>query len=183
LTIALFRAYYLLVSELGDTGAGFSDKGGNPLMTPDTLTAMRQCPFFEELQPKHMEKLMTLGTQVHFEKDEIIFHEEDESHLFYVILSGRVVLEARHGASTFQLETLYPRQEVGWAAVVNRKRQLQARALEPVTAMAFEVSQLRDACRTNPYLGCAFLERLLTLAVEQLQSTRLRFVQTLGQTK
>jgi CRP-like cAMP-binding protein len=130
-----------------------------------------------------MEKFMTLGTQVHFEKDEIIFHEEDESHLFYVILSGRVVLEAHYAGSIFQLETLYPRQELGWPAVITRKRQLQARALEPVTAMAFEVSQLREACRSNPYFGCALLERLLTLGVEQLQSTRLRFVQTLGQTK
>ena len=152
-------------------------------MMTDTLTAMRQCPFFEEFQPKHMEKLMTLGTPVEFEKDEIIFHEEDESHLFYVILSGRVVLEAHYAGSTFRLEILYPRQELGWPAVLNSKRQLQARALEPVTAMAFEVSQLRDACRTNPYFGCAFLERLLTMGVEQLQSTRLRLVQTLGQAK
>jgi hypothetical protein len=49
--------------------------------------------------------------------------------------------------------------------------------------MAFEVSQLREACRNNPYFGCAFLERLLTMGVEQLQSTRLRLVQTLGQAK
>jgi hypothetical protein len=49
--------------------------------------------------------------------------------------------------------------------------------------MAFEVSQLREACRNNPYFGCALLERLLALGVEQLQSTRRRLVETLGQTK
>jgi len=161
----------------------FQTKGGNSLMMIDTLTAMRQCPFFEEFQPKHMEKLMALGTQVEFEKDEIIFHEEDESHLFYVILTGRVVLEAHYAGSTFRLETLYPNQEIGWPAVVNSKRQLQARAVEPVTAMAFEVSQLREACRNNPYFGCAFLERLLTRGVEQLQSTRQRLVEALGRPK
>jgi hypothetical protein len=80
----------------------FQTNGGNSLMMIDTLTAMRQCPFFEEFQPKHMEKLMALGTQVEFEKDEIIFHEEDESHLFYVILTGRVVLEAHYAGSTFR---------------------------------------------------------------------------------
>ena len=67
--------------------------------------------------------------------------------------------------------------------MLNSKRQLQARALEPVSAMAFEVSQLREACRNNPYFGCALLERLLALGVEQLQSTRRRLVETLGQTK
>jgi CRP-like cAMP-binding protein len=158
----------------------FQTKEANSPMMTDTLTAMRECPFFEELQPKHMEKLMALGTQVEFEKDEIIFHEEDESHLFYVILSGRVVLEAHYEGNIYRLETLYPQQELGWPAVVTRKRQLQARALEPVTAMAFEVAQLREACRNNPYLGCALLERLLTFGVEQLQSTRMRLVEALG---
>lgn len=152
-------------------------------MMTDTLADVRDCPFFEQFQPKHMDKLISLGTQVHFEKDEIIFHEEDESGYYYVILSGRVALEAHLPGGLFQLETLYPRQEIGWPAVVTRKRQLQARAIEPVTAMAFEVSQLREACRNNPYFGCAFLEHLLTLGVEQLQSTRLRLLQCLDQPK
>src|ERR1035438_4725456 len=97
--------------------------GDDSQMMTDTLTAMLECPFFEQFQPKHLEKLIALGTQVHFEKDEIIFHEEDESHVFYVILTGRVVLEAHHAGGTFQLETLYPRQELGWPAVVNRSEE------------------------------------------------------------
>ena len=152
-------------------------------MTTETMAAMRQCPFFEEFQPKHMEKLMTLGSQVHFEKDEIIFREDDDPGLFYIILSGRVSLEATRRGRVFRLQTLYPRDEFGWTAMLNRQRQLQARALEPVSALSFEVSQLREACRNNPYFGCAFLERLLTRGVEQLQSTRRRLVEALGRTQ
>jgi CRP-like cAMP-binding protein len=150
-------------------------------MTIETIAAMRQCPFFEEFQPKHMEKLMTLGSEVRFEKGEIIFREDDDPGLFYIILSGRVSLEANRRGRIFSLQTLYPREEFGWTAVLSRKRQLQARALEPVSAMSFEVSQLRQACRNNPYFGCAFLERLFTVAAEQLQSARLRLVTALAE--
>jgi CRP-like cAMP-binding protein len=151
-------------------------------MTTQTMAAMRQCPFFEEFQPKHMEKLMTLGSEVHFEKDEIIFHEDDDPGLFYIILSGRVALEANRRGRVFRLQILYPREEFGWTAMLSRKRQLQARAMEPVSALSFEVSQLREACRNNPYFGCAFLERLFTLVAEQLQSTRMRLVSVLADT-
>jgi CRP-like cAMP-binding protein len=150
-------------------------------MTTETMAAMRQCPFFEEFQPKHMEKLMTLGSEVHFEKDEIIFREDDDPGLFYIILSGRVSLEANRRGRVFRLQTLYPREEFGWTAMLSRQRQLQARALEPVSALSFEVSQLREACRNNPYFGCAFMERLFTVVAEQLQSTRMRLVTALSE--
>lgn len=145
-------------------------------MTTDTAEDIRQCTFFDEFRPKHMEKLMALGTEVRFRTDEIIFREDDDPNLFYVIISGRVALEATRGGKLLQVDTLYPPQEFGYAAVLNRKRQFQARALEPVRAMAFEVQQVAEACRNNPYFGAAFLEYLLGVAVEQLQQTRLRLV-------
>ena len=150
-------------------------------MTTDTMAAMRQCAFFEEFQPKHMEKLMALGSEVHFDTDQIVFREDDESHLFYVVLSGRVALEAHYAGKTIRLETAYPKDEFGWVAVVRNKRQFQDRELENVSAMAFDVAQVSAACRNNPYFGCAFLERLFTLAVEQLARYRMRLLEALGQ--
>src|ERR1035438_1171167 len=63
-------------------------------MTTDTLTELSQVSFFEEFLPRHMEKLNSLGSEVHFNKDEIIFRENQDSKVFYVILSGRIALEA-----------------------------------------------------------------------------------------
>ena len=63
-------------------------------MTPDATATLHGLPFFEEFRARHMDKLLTLGTEVRFAKDEIIFHEDDEASLFYVILSGRVALDA-----------------------------------------------------------------------------------------
>lgn len=150
-------------------------------MTVETMVALRHCPFFEEFLPKHMEKLMMLGSEVHFDKDEVIFREADDPNLFYVLLSGRVILEATVGGRIVPIQTLYPSHELGWSAVLNRKRQFQARALEPVRAMSFEIPRLRDACQGNPAFGAAFLERLFSVAAERLESTRLQLVAALAQ--
>jgi CRP/FNR family transcriptional regulator, cyclic AMP receptor protein len=149
-------------------------------MPTATLDELRQCTFFEEFAPRHVDKLKTLGSAIRFDKDEIVFREGDESSLFYVLVSGRIGLEATCGGRKLRILTLFPGDDLGWSAVLNRPRQFQARALEPVEAMAFEVSRLRDACAANPYFGCAFLERLLRAAAERLDSTRLQLATALA---
>jgi CRP-like cAMP-binding protein len=138
------------------------------------------CPFFERFQPKHMEKLAQLGARVKFAKDEVLFRVDDQSSLFYVILSGRVALEAEIAGQVLRIQTLYAGDELGWSAVLNRKKQFQARALEPVETVAFEAAVLRDAFDTNPYFGRAFLERLVAVVAERLQGTRLQLATALA---
>ncbi len=138
---------------------------------PDILD---RCPFFECFQPKHLEKVSRLASRLHFAKDQIIFHEHDSSSQFYVILSGRVALEVEAGGRELLIQTLYSGDELGWSAMLNRTMQFQARALEPVEVLSFEASQLRDACDSNPYFARAFVERLLAVVAERLQSTRLQ---------
>ena len=47
-------------------------------MTSESVVLDR-CPFFERFLPKHLDKLMTLGSPVQFKAGEIIFREGDES--------------------------------------------------------------------------------------------------------
>jgi CRP-like cAMP-binding protein len=64
--------------------------------------------------------------------------------------------------------------------VLNLKRPFQARALDPVRVLEYELSTIRDACRGNPYFGCAFFEKLLTVMAECLEGTRVHLVEALA---
>src|ERR1017187_8492043 len=116
---------------------GFSRWEGVDSMTTDTLTELSQVSFFEEFLPRHMEKLTSLGSEVHFNKDEIIFRENQDSKVFYVILSGRIALEANVAGQTYCVQTLYASDVIGWSTVLNRKKPFQARALDPVRVLAY----------------------------------------------
>ena len=152
-------------------------------MTPQSAATLHGLPIFEELRARHMEKLLTLGTEVHFAKDEIIFHEDDEAKLLYVILSGRVALDAVVAGRNVRIQVLYAGDDLGWSAVLSQKRQFQARPLEPVGALAFEIATLRRACEANPYFGCAFFERMFTLVADRLQSTREQLAAALAESQ
>src|ERR1019366_2501343 len=113
-------------------------------MTSETVVLDR-CPFFEQFQPKHLDKLMMLGTPVHFGEGDILFREGDDASQFYVLLSGRVALEANFGGRQVRIDTLFAGDELGWSAVLKRRKQFQARALDSVEALVFEVSRMHDA--------------------------------------
>ena len=71
-------------------------------MTRETLVAVLQKhPFVGEFQPQHIEKLSALAKEVQFERDNVIFHEGDECHDFYLIVKGRVALEIGRRGTRF----------------------------------------------------------------------------------
>src|SRR5579872_6878976 len=89
------------------------------------VPVLDRCPFFDHFQPKHLEKLTTLGSIAHFAKDEVIFQEDDDDTRFYVLLSGRVALELSYGGRPVIIDTLYAGDELGWSAVLGQRKQFR----------------------------------------------------------
>ena len=145
-------------------------------MTKETLVAVLQKhPFVEEFQTQHIERLTTLAKEVHFERDQVIFHEGDECHDFYLIVEGRVALEIEAPGQTFRVQTLHAGDELGWSAILmGRGKHFQARALQPVDALAFNGEELLAACRDDKAFGFALMYRMLGVVSERLQATRLQ---------
>ncbi len=145
-------------------------------MTRETLVAVLQKhPFVEEFQPQHIERLSTLAKETHFDRDQVIFHEGDECHDFYLIVEGRVALEIEAPGHTFRVQTLHAGDELGWSAILmGRGKHFQARALQPVDALAFNGEELLAACRDDKGFGFALMYRMLGVVSERLQATRLQ---------
>ena len=145
-------------------------------MTDSTLHAMlRKHPFVEGLEPAYVERLATMATAVTFERDQVIFHEGDECHEFYLIASGLIALEVEEPGSTLRVQTLQAGDELGWSALLMAQgKYFQARALDRCEAIALDGPRLLEECRREPAFGFAFMHRLLGVVAERLQRTRLQ---------
>jgi len=133
-------------------------------------------PFVEDLDPRHVETLANMASEVDYDKNRIIFHEGDECGLFYLILAGRVALEMTAPGRTIQVQTLNGGDEMGWSSVLMQERQFQARALEPVRLLALDGVRLQEACKQDPVFGYELMYRLLRVVSRRLQAARFQLM-------
>lgn len=122
-----------------------------------------------------VESLAQLARAVEFPAGAVIFREGDECTELYLVASGHVALDLASARQTLRVETLGPGAELGWSSMLmGSHRYFQARALEPVKALAFDAAALRALCDAEPALGYTLMRRLLEVVAERLQATRLQ---------
>jgi CRP-like cAMP-binding protein len=144
-------------------------------MTDPVLNAVQHHPFTEGLTPEHCATLASLARSVSYARDAMIFREGDEKHEFFLLLSGRVALEMMTQGKPLRVHTLEGGDELGWSAVImGRGKHFQARALEPVEALAFDGYALLEKCRADTGFGYKIMHRLLGVVSERLQAARLQ---------
>jgi CRP/FNR family transcriptional regulator, cyclic AMP receptor protein len=130
-----------------------------------------------DLEPKHLRKLVPLAEDRQFRPGEIIFKERDRSSFLYLIVSGEVALEMRAGGAMIGLQKLQAGDAMGWSALTeDGETHFQARAVTPVSTVAFPSHGIREACEGDPEMGYALMKRLLELVTERLDAARMQIV-------
>jgi CRP/FNR family cyclic AMP-dependent transcriptional regulator len=119
---------------------------------------------------------------VHFREGEVLFRTGKPADTFYVIRKGRVNLEVhdpRHQAMV--ISTLGDGEVAGWSWLVPPYRWMfDARAVTPVSAVAFDGACLRGKCDEDPALGYALMQRVAQVMYERLQDARMRLLDLYG---
>lgn len=145
--------------------------------TKALVEALKAHPFLEGFRLEDVEKLAGMAFEVRFDTDQMIFREGDESSFFYLLLEGKVALETHAPGRTLRIQTLGPGDELGWSSVLSPvRKQFQARALEPVRALAFDGARLLEACNSDCGFGLALMRRVLGIVAERLQATRVQLL-------
>jgi CRP/FNR family cyclic AMP-dependent transcriptional regulator len=139
---------------------------------PDQFIEMAKAyRVLSDLEPSKLKKLLPLAHDANFEPGDIIFREGDRSRNLHLIVSGEIALET----ATTRVQTLHAGEAMGWSALMPGSRtHFQARALTPVTTVAFSGDSLRAACNRDPEIGYALMSNLLELVTERLDATRMQ---------
>ena len=146
-------------------------------MSQSLLQVLNDHPFVADFGPEYRSRLASMAQQVHFDEGQVIFHEGDEYSVFYLINEGMVALEIETPSQVLRVQSLYAGDEFDWSALLpHAGKHFQARALSPVTALAFEGDQLLASFQADPAFGLAFMLRLLGVVSERLRATRLQLL-------
>jgi len=130
-------------------------------------------PFTRRFWPEHVARLASMAAETHFSTGELIFQEGDHSSFFYLLISGNVALEVVAPGRPVRIATLLAGDVLGWSSITGENgKQFQARALEPVHALAFDGARLSHACEQDYAFGFAFMRAVLSVLSGRLHSIR-----------
>jgi CRP/FNR family transcriptional regulator, cyclic AMP receptor protein len=108
-------------------------------------------PFLIGMNPRHLELLVDCAKPVRFQKGQVIFRRGDLADRFYLIETGRVILESNGGEDP----------GLGWSWMFPPyTRSFTAWAAEPITGIALCATTLREYCEKDRSFGYEFLKRM-----------------------
>ena len=146
-------------------------------MSDNLIQALERHPLVSDFAPQDQARLAAIAKEVRFASNEVIFHEGDDYSVFYLLGKGMVALELEVPGHVLRVQTLYGGDVFDWSALLpHAGKHFQARALEPVTALAIEGDQLLASFKADPQFGLAFMLRLMGVVSERLRNTRLQLL-------
>ena len=150
------------------------------MRTIDTL--IHDVPVFQGLSDQALELVSGCASNVRFADGEVLFREGDDADVFYVIRHGRVALETFVPArGPVTIETLDPGEVIGWSWLFPPYRwHFDAVALELTRVITFDGECLRHKCESDHELGYHLMSRFASIAIEDLQRTRLQLLDIYG---
>jgi len=141
----------------------------------DLRRLLEEHDFLKGLSAEQTGIIVSCVKNVRFREGEFLLREGQPSDVFYLLRTGRVALEVDvPGRGPVQMENLGPKDMLGLSWLVPPHReQLDARALEPLVALAFDGACLRGKMDADPALGYALARRILAETYKRLGRVRL----------
>ena len=151
----------------------------------DLLTLLSKEPFFRHLKPHHYESLLKSAALVEFEAGDYLLKQNGHADRFFIVLEGSVALRT-HGVRREELpiQTLHEHDALGLSWLFPPyKWHFDARALEPVRAIAIDATALREAMEADHDLGYVLLKQLVNVMAQRLQATRIQALDIYGKSR
>jgi CRP/FNR family transcriptional regulator, cyclic AMP receptor protein len=133
-------------------------------------------PFSSGLSDEQVRRLAECARETRLPAGAFIFREGDPAETLYLLLSGRVALEQHlPGAGPVQLENLEGGDLLGlsWIHPAGQWT-LDARAIEPVEALALDAACVRQLMTTDPEQGFTIATHLIDQLYHRLMRVRLQ---------
>ena len=139
-------------------------------------------PFFGGLEEPYLQLFVDCASNVRFDAGDMIFREGGEADTFYLVRHGRVALEtSAPQVGSVIIRTLDEGDVLGFSWMVPPYRwRFDARAMEPVRAIALDGRCLRSRSEEDHDLGYELMKRCALVMEKTLQAARLQLLDVYG---
>ena len=131
-------------------------------------------PFLAGMNRTQLALLTDCAMGAHFKPGQVIVREGEVANRFYLIESGKVILESGEDfGEPVVVETIGPGDLLGWSWMFPPYLwHFTARAIEPTETIFFYGTILREYCERDPSLGYQLFKRMAPVMLRRLQAAR-----------
>ena len=145
----------------------------------ELISVLQSIPWFQELEPDHFTKLVSISHLCLWEANQELFKEGENEDYLYVVVEGRIAIEmVVPTRGKVRVYTAEPMDIVGWSSVtpVVRQRTASAKSVLPSRMVCIEAKKLRQFCEEDHDLGYVVMRRLANVVASRLLVTRLQLI-------
>jgi CRP/FNR family cyclic AMP-dependent transcriptional regulator len=134
-------------------------------------------PMFADLLPAQLDFIAGCAQNFHFAEDAFLLLEGHPVQAFYILDRGNVALEVSGANEVVTIQTLGEGDVLGWSWLVPPyTAHYDARALTPVSAVAFDAVCVRQKCERDPVFGYEIYKRFSQVIAERLMAASMQLV-------
>jgi CRP/FNR family transcriptional regulator, cyclic AMP receptor protein len=156
------------------TGTKPPAKEGKRIEPESMATRVALHPFLAGMNHTHLALLTDCAIAAHFKPGQVILREGELANRFYLIESGKVVLESGEDFDEpVIVDTIGAGDLLGWSWMFPPYVwHFTARAVEATEAIFFYGTILREYCERDPSLGYQLFKRMAPVMLRRLQAAR-----------
>jgi CRP/FNR family transcriptional regulator, cyclic AMP receptor protein len=143
-----------------------------------TADSLPEHPLFKGMGQRDRHILAECSMHAAFEPGALVVETGQPANCFYLIVSGRIVLEALGDYSPLRVQTLGPGDVLGWSWLFPPYCwHFNAVAQEQTQAIFFFGSRLLQECDRNHDFGYELFKRMSQILISRLQTTREKWIE------
>jgi CRP-like cAMP-binding protein len=137
-------------------------------------------PLFKGFSAAHLQLLRASAMYSEFKTGEQLLQEGQPANRFYLVLEGKVVLEAEAAEQgMIYVQTLGPGEDLGWSWLFPPFHlHFSARALEPTKAVFFFGTRLLQQCDEDHDFGYEIMKRIAAAMLQSLDAVQQQLVKS-----
>ena len=140
-----------------------------------TKENLKQIELFKFLNDEELDRIIPLCSEEKYEKDDIIFRENEDANKFYIVEKGEIslVIELSKSKETI-IRSLGNGDVFSWSALVKPyKWSVSALCKSQATVIAIPGKKLLEMFEKNHHIGYVCMRRLAEIIGERLRNTSL----------
>jgi len=127
------------------------------------IEIIKGCKIFKMFPEDLIEEIASIGVEVSFKANEILFNTDEPAHNLAVLMKGRVNIMTTKRTQLIAIHTVYPREAFALSSMITGLFYAAAKALEDSVVCTIPVEKLHRILEKDYRAGFLFMKQIATL--------------------